>query len=494
MTATTAHLSRGLHPVMAAIALLVAATSLVAQERGPQRFVGDWQGALIAGGQELPIVFHLTEVEGGLAATMDSPAQNAFGLAMDEVTVSGDSITLALRAAQARYDGVLTDDGTLDGTWTQGPASMELDMERLEEGEAATGTPDPSERPQTPKPPFPYEIEDVAFAGGGDFELAGTLTVPPGPGPHPGVILVSGSGPQDRDETLLGHKPFAVLADHLTRAGIAVLRYDDRGVGRSGGAFATATSDDLARDAEAALAWLAARGEVDGERVGIVGHSEGGLIAPLVASRSELPAFLVLLAGPGMTGADIIIDQTAAGARAMGVDEAQIAKSQAVNREIFEIVTGEADPAVASEEVEAVLRRTLAGLTDEERASSGVREGEEEAWIAAQVAQVTGPWFRYFLAYDPIPALEAVQVPVLAVNGELDVQVTPEANLAAIEGALARAGNPDVTVRELPGLNHLFQTATTGSAMEYAQIDETMNPEMMQLVADWIVERFGNGA
>lgn len=463
-----------------------------AQEPSPERFVGDWSGTLVVGPQQLPLVFHISAGEGGLAATMDSPAQNAFGIPMDAVTVAGDSLSLTLGAAQARYDGVLTPEGTLDGTWTQGPSSFDLDLERGEGSESDSGIPDPSTRPQTPKPPFPYASQEVSFAGAGDFELAGTLTLPEGDGPHPGVILVTGSGPQDRDETLLGHKPFAVLADHLTRAGIAVLRYDERGVGESGGIFATATSDDFARDAEAALGWLAARPEVDAARVGIVGHSEGGLVAPLVASRSELPAFIVMLAGPGMPGAEVIIDQAAAGARVAGADEAQIAKIQAVNAEIFAIVTREADPDVAGERVEAVLRRTLEGLTAEERRASGVAEGGDDAWVSAQVAQVNSPWFRYFLRYDPTPALEAVRVPVLAVNGELDVQVTPERNLAAIEAALVRAGNPDVTIRELPGLNHLFQTATTGSTLEYAQIDETMSPQVLELVAAWIDERFGN--
>jgi hypothetical protein len=331
----------------------------------------------------------------------------------------------------------------------------------------------------------------VSFDGAGDFSLAGTLTVPRGDGPHPGVILVSGSGPQDRDETLLGHKPFAVLADHLTRAGIAVLRYDDRGVAASGGVFATATSDDLARDAEAALSWLASRPEVDGDRVGIVGHSEGGLIAPLVASRSELPAFLVLLAGPGMSGAEIILDQTAAGARVQGVDEAYIEESLAVTRALFEIAVREPDAEAAAAEMAALLRARMADVAAETRAMAGIQEGGEEAWIASQVERVNTPWFRYFLGYDPIPALEAVQVPVLAVNGELDVQVTPEANLAAIAAALERAGNPDVTVRELPGLNHLFQEAETGSPAEYAAIDQTMSPRLLELVADWIVARVG---
>lgn len=479
-----------------ALTLTLLATLLpapVGAQAGPERWVGDWEGSLNAGGQELPIIFHVTQGDAGLNATMDSPAQGAFAIPMDGVTISGDSIALTLNAAQARYDGVMGADGTIQGTWSQGGASLELNMIRSEGGEEADANrvPDPSERPQTPQPPFPYDAEDVSFPGGGDFELAGTFTTPRGSGPFPGVILVSGSGPQDRDETLLGHKPFAVLADHLTREGIAVLRYDDRGVARSGGDFATATSSDLADDAQAALAYLASRPEVDGARVGIVGHSEGGLIGPLVASRSDAPAFLVLLAGPGMTGADVIIDQSRVIARAQGADEALIERGLSVNRELFGIVAEEDDVEVLRERLTEVLDGYVAGMTPEERAMGGLAEGGEGAYVAAQVAQLTAPWFRYFLTYDPTPALEATKVPVLAVNGELDLQVTYEANLEAIEAALERAGNDDVTIRAFPGLNHLFQPAVNGSPSEYAGIDETMSPEVMELVAEWINARFG---
>lgn len=488
-------------PVLGALPML-GVGALGAQDVGAQRFVGDWSGTLVVGPQQLPIVFHIAADDTGLSATMDSPAQNAFGIPMDGVMVSGDSISLTLAAAGARYDGLLTGEGELDGRWAQGGGSLELTLKRTageggsgrgEAGASPPAVPDPSTRPQTPRPPFPYPSEEVSFVGAGDFELAGTLTLPDGDGPHPGVILVTGSGPQDRDETLLGHKPFAVLADHLTRAGIAVLRYDERGVGASGGDFATATSDDFARDAEAALAWLASRPEVDRDRVGIVGHSEGGLVAPMVASRSELPAFIVMLAGPGMAGDEIILDQTAAGLRADGADEALVESQVAISREIFKIAEREPDIERATAEMTEWLRARLGELDPAMRTAAGIPEGQEDAFIARQVGRVNSPWFRYFLSYDPLPALEAVEVPVLAVNGELDVQVTPERNLSAIEAALDRGGNPDATVLELPGLNHLFQTATTGSALEYAQIDETMSPQLLELVADWINERFGTG-
>ena len=480
----------------AALALLVPA--LEGQDAGSGRFTGNWRGVIQAGPQELPIVFHINSGGDGLSATMDSPAQGAFGIAMDAVAVSGDTLTLSLAAAQASYQGVLQDDGTLQGTWTQGPASLPLNMEPVEPGaaaeEAEPSIPDPSTRPQTPRPPFPYRVEEVRFPNpSAGIELAGTFTVPPGEGPFPAVALVSGSGPQDRDETLLGHKPFAVLADHLTRAGIAVLRYDDRGVGASEGDFAAATSVELATDAESAVAWLGTRPEVDPGGRGIVGHSEGGLIAPMVAARSDQVAFIVLLAGPGMEGARVILDQSERISRAEGVPEDQVERSLAANRAIFRVLLEEDDPDRATGRIRSVLEDVLAQMTPEERAAEGVTDETAEGWIQGQLAQLEAPWLRFFLTYDPIPALEATGVPVLALNGELDLQVPYKANLSAIRGALARGGNPDFTVESLPGLNHLFQNAETGAPNEYSQIDETMSPVVLERVSGWILERFGPG-
>lgn len=486
---------------LAALVLLAAvsapAAPLAAQAADGSRWVGDWGGTLQAGPTELPIVFHITEGDEGLSATMDSPAQGAFGIPMDAVVVAGDTLTLSLRAAQARYQGVLQADGTVAGTWTQGPAALPLNLAPVEAGAEAVDPdvpviPDPATRPQTPKPPFPYGSEAVRFPNpAGDFELAGTLTLPQGEGPFPGVVLVSGSGPQDRDETLLGHKPFAVLADHLTRNGIAVLRYDDRGVGRSGGDFASATSVELATDAEAAVAFLAGRPEVEAGRVGIVGHSEGGLIAPMVAARNPGVAFIVLLAGPGMTGEEIILDQSRRIALAQGIDEARVERSLAVNRALFEVLHEGGDPAAAEARMREILAAALAEMTPEEREAEGLTPEAEASWVDGQVSQLASPWLRYFLTYDPVPALEATRVPVLALNGELDLQVPHEANLAAIRAALERGGNPDFTVEALPGLNHLFQTAATGAPSEYSEIDETMSPRAMGRVSAWILERFG---
>ncbi|UCC24112.1 MAG: alpha/beta fold hydrolase [Gemmatimonadales bacterium] len=480
---------------------LVAAASWPASgaaQAEAERWAGDWRGTLQAGPQELPIIFHIAAGDEGLTATMDSPAQGAYGIPMDGVDTAGDSLTLTLSAAQARYDGVMQEDGSIHGTWTQGPASLPLNLDRADPGTEVEGSdpsaviPDPATRPQTPHPPFPYRAEEVEVPHlEEEFSLAGTLTLPEGEGPFPGAVLVSGSGPQDRDETLLGHKPFAVLADHLTRAGIAVLRYDDRGVGGSGGDFGSATSVEFASDAESAVAWMEAHPEVAPEKVGIVGHSEGGLIAPMVATERGMLAYVVLLAGPGMTGEEIILDQSRLIGEAQGVDPEQLERSLAANAALFEVVRTEKDPARAEGRLREVLRGVVAEMSPAERVQSGISDESLEGWIDGQVMQLSSPWLRFFLTYDPVPALERTRVPVLALNGEKDLQVPYEANLAAIRGALERGGNSDYTVEALPGLNHLFQEATTGAPSEYATIDETMSPAVLDRISSWIMHRFG---
>ncbi|NJD20351.1 MAG: alpha/beta hydrolase, partial [Gemmatimonadetes bacterium] len=343
-------------------------------------------------------------------------------------------------------------------------------------------------RPQHPKPPFPYRAEEVAIPPGTPgVTLAGPLPLPQGTGPFPAVVLVSGSGPQDRDESLMGHKPFLVLADHLTRKGIAVLRYDDRGVGKSTGSFSTATSEDFAADALAAVAFLKARGDVGA--VGIAGHSEGGLIGPLAASRSADVAFLVMLAGPGLPGEEILYLQGDLIARAGGASEAQTAANRRIQEAMFGVVRTQPDSTAAVTEMQHALQETLASLPADIR-----RAMEAEltpAALDAQIRQVNSRWFRFFLTYDPRPTLAKVRVPVLALNGALDLQVPAEANLREVEAALKRGGNADVTARLLPGLNHLFQTARTGSPSEYADITETMSPAALEAVSSWILQRFG---
>jgi pimeloyl-ACP methyl ester carboxylesterase len=408
--------------------------------------------------------------QGGLAARLDSLDQGALGLPVDEVALRDRTVSLRMKQLGASYSGTVSDDGaTITGEWIQGRA-LPLVFRR--------GAPEPPRRPQEPKGPRPYRDEEVAFDSAG-ATLAGTLTIPKDKGPYPAVVLVSGSGPQDRDETISGHRPFLVLADHLARQGVAVLRYDDRGVGRSTGSLAATTTLDYADDVKAALATLRKRPEVDAKRLGVIGHSEGALVAALVASQDPDLAFVVMLEGPGVPGEQLLYEQAALIARAGGATPDMIAQQKALQERIFAVIKEESDPAAARRAIAAVLEPAFAQAPEAQRAAA----------IDAQATWALSPWMRHFIAYDPAPALRAVKCPVLALFGEKDLQVPPAQNAAPVEAALKAAGHPDSAVRRLPGLNHLLQTAGTGLPAEYSAIEETVSPAALDAIGAWIAER-----
>ena len=453
----------------------------------PEALVGTWAGPVVLpDGASLRVAFHISLGDaGGLAATMDVPDQAVTGMAVADVRFEGGALTLELPAIGARYLGTLGQDGAFEGSWTQGGQSFALRLERTQSQAAR-----PS-RPQDPSRPVPYREEDVRYPNTAvGITLAGTLTIPDGEGPFPAVVLISGSGPQNRDSEVFGHRPFLVLADHLTRRGIAVLRSDDRGVGVSEGIFAEATTRDFASDTEAAVDWLRAHPDIDPTAVGLVGMSEGGVVAPMVAASSDGVAFIVLMAGPGLPGGDLLYLQGERIAGAEGIPEERIRWNRRLQEAMFSVVGDEDDDDRRAERLEGVIRDAVAELPEAERSAIG-QAGDEafEAWLSGQIQAVSSPWFRFFLRHDPTDVLREVTVPVLALNGSLDLQVPSRENLNAIEAALAEGGNPDVTVRELPGLNHLFQSARTGSPSEYEQIEETMAIEAMEAVAAWIMER-----
>jgi fermentation-respiration switch protein FrsA (DUF1100 family) len=437
----------------------------------PSDIDGAWIGTLDLGTIKLRVVFHIAATADGLTATLDSPDQGASGIPTSSVTRDGSSLKIGIEKIGGTFEGKIAADlSTIDGTFTQLGSSHPLVLKRLKDSAELE-----LKRPQNPVKPYPYHDEDVSYDNKvQNVTLAATLTIPQGKGPFPAVVLITGSGPQDRDETLLGHKPFLVLSDYLTRHGIAVLRADDRGTAKSTGDFKTATTADFATDTEAGIAYLKTRAEIDPHKIGLIGHSEGGVIAPMIAARNKDVAFIVMMAGTGVPGDDVIVAQSEAIEIAGGKSPAEAAKGAAEQRELLKLVETEKDEAVLEKE-----------LTEKMKSSGDV----PEAQIGLAIKQFTSPWFRYFLTYDPALALRKVTCPVLAINGSLDKQVLPSQNLPPIRKALAESGNQHVEVDELPGLNHLFQTAKTGSPAEYSQIEETISPVALDKMATWILKQ-----
>jgi len=441
---------------------------------------GVWVGSIERNGVRLRQVLSVRTIEQGTFALYSSPDQMANGLPVTDLVRDGRSVTLATMRGLAKFSGTLSDDGSqLAGVWSApNQPEMAVTFARASEEQVAARR-NPA-RPQTPHEPFPYKVEDVAFdnAAFAEVHLAGTLTLPEGEGPFPAAIMITGSGGQDRDETLLDHKPFAVIADHLTRHGIAVLRFDDRGVGKSTGNYASATSADLATDANAAFAYLASRPEIRGDAIGMIGHSEGGMIGPIAMRANDRVAYFVSLAGPGTDLIHLMLSQRRLLGTQMGLSEAELNSAEPILRTVFEAMA-------AADTPDAGYDAAMAVMTPEAKVALGMTPEMDGALL---VRQVSGPWFQYFLKYDPVPNWQAIKVPLLAIDGSLDLQVPAEANLAAIRAATR--GNPDVTIVELPGLNHLFQHATTGSVGEYRDIEETVAPVALETVTNWISERF----
>jgi len=435
----------------------------------PSDIDGTWMGSLDTGAVKLRVVFHIVSTADGLTATMDSPDQGANGIPTSSVSRNGASLKIEAKRIGGLFDGTISADlSSIDGKWSQGGGTLPLVLKPVKDKTELE-----LKRPQNPVKPYPYREEEVAYENKAQsVTLAGTLTIPPGKGPFPAVLLITGSGPQDRDESLLGHKPFLILSDYLTRHGIAVLRADDRGVGKSTGVFANATTADFSTDVEAGVAFLKTRAEVIPQKIGLIGHSEGGVIAPMVAARNKDVAFIVMMAGTGVPGDQVLPAQSEAIEVSSGKDPAEAAKSAAREKEMLALVETEKDTAVLNKELQEKMKGEV-----------------PDAQIGMQIKQLTSPWFRYFLTYDPATALRQVTCPVLAINGALDKQVLPSQNLPAIRKALEEAGNKRFEADELPGLNHLFQTAKTGSPAEYAQIEETMSPVALEKMSGWILKQ-----
>ena len=436
----------------------------------PSDIDGAWLGTVDAGALKLRIVFKIINTPDGLTATLQSPDQGPKWYPATSIKRAGSSLNFTIDSLGVVFDGkVAADLNSIDGTFTQGGRPLPLALKRIKD-QAELQT----RHPQNPVKPYPYREEEVTYANkAAGNTLAGTLTIPPGREPFPAVLLISGSGPNDRDETVFGHKPFLVLSDYLTRKGVVVLRADKRGIGKSTGDLGKATTADFALDAEAGVAYLKTRGEVDPHKIGLIGHSEGGVIAPMAAAADPSIAFIVMMAGSGLPGDRIIVEQTRLLTEAAGASKEKVAENADQEREVLALVESEKDQTV----LEKKLREKLAA------------DGMPEAQIGPSIKALTSPWYRYFLTYDPATALRKVACPVLAINGSKDLQIPPEQNLPAIKKALVDGGNKRFEIDELPGLNHLFQTTKTGAPAEYAQIEETISPAVLDQIATWVLKQ-----
>lgn len=457
------------------VVMLISTSGVKAQpEEGIE---GIWLGTLKVGEIEMRIALTFSKSDEGIyGATMNSIDQSSGEIPIEKVVLNNDSLFVKHTGMGLEIEGIVDlTKNTFDSEFRQGPGKFPILFQKVDKLPI-------SDRPQEPKKPYPYKEEQVEYehkAAG--IKIAGTLTYPDSGGPFPGVILLSGSGPQNRDEEIFGHKPFLVLADYLTRQGIAVLRSDERGVGGTTGRFKGATTEDFAEDALAGVTYLKSRSEINPEWIGLAGHSEGGMMAPIAASKSNDIAFIILMAGPGIAFSDLILFQKELRWKKMGMSEDDIELNRSWHNQVSKITAMDID----NDQVREKIMQLYEDLNEEER----IRLHKTPESIEGEVEHLTDPWWRYATKYNAHATLVKVQCPVLAINGSKDMQVVAPTNLAGIEEALKAGGNDNFLVKYLEGLNHLFQTAETGDESEYGKIEETFSPVAMKLIAGWILQQ-----
>ena len=437
------------------------------------QLAGEWKGTMEIQGAKLRIVFHIQKAQDKYSAKFDSPDQNAYGLSIDEVLFNKPDVAIKIPMIGAIYNGKMNGNkNEIIGTFEQGGLSIPLNLELIE-SESSTV------RPQTPKKPYPYFSKEVLIENITDnIQLAGTLTLPDSIGKYPVAILISGSGPQDRDETIFGHKPFLVLADYLTKNGIGVLRFDDRGVGKSTGDFYSATTTDFATDVKSCIQFLKAQNNVFPDKIGLIGHSEGGIVATMIAANNSNIAYVVSMAGSGISGEEIIYAQTEK--MFQDLDSQNIEKQVKLRRDLISVIQSENNKELARKKLEEILNNNLNVLS--------IQPIQDTVQLINNAVTVfNSDWYRFFINYNPSEDIEKITCPVLALIGEKDIQVLPEQNLPAIEEALKNGGNNNYLVKEIQNVNHLFQTANTGKVNEYGEIEETISPEVLALISDWII-------
>jgi pimeloyl-ACP methyl ester carboxylesterase len=427
-----------------------------------QEITGSWQGELDVQGMKLPLVFHIKKEGEKFISTLDSPKQEATNIPVNTTSFTADQLALELPALGISYSGKVTN-GSINGTFKQGGMELPLILSKIK-GDGLTPK---LNRPQTPKAPFTYKTEEVTFINSSDKNtLAGTLSEPNNFNKkQPILIMITGSGKQNRDEELFGHKPFAVIADDFAKKGIATLRLDDRGIGGSSKGSNEDTSFNFATDSNAAILFLKAKGF---ENIGLIGHSEGGMIAPIVASTNKDVKFLVLMAGPGQPINELLVQQNYLGGKLAGISDEELQKSNQINRMIYDFI------------------KNYKGTAFDADFDKFINSSSEKVPDDAK-KQVKNAWFRYFIAFNPDEYISKIKIPILAINGSLDFQVPAKENLEAIKKSLTKAKNKNFETYEFQGMNHLFQECTTGAFNEYSEIEQTISPKVLDKMSSWII-------
>ena len=443
-----------------------------------QDISGDWNGEAKRGEKLITFVFKIEKENSKYSSTMSVPTFRVSGIKPSTTTFIDGKLIIDGSNVGMRYEGIFKKETQqFEGTYKEGGIELVLNLKR------GTVKVTASKRPQEPVKPYPYYEEEVAFENTeAKIELAGTLTLPTKNGKFPVVILISGSGPQDRDESFMGHKPFLVLSDYLTKQGIGVLRFDDRGNGESTGDFGNATTEDFSKDVLSAITYLKTRNDVDIKNIGLIGHSEGGIIAPLVANNSKDVAFMVLLASTGISGTELSVMQSKTLRQFPVKDE--IAYEKNTRKAIAIVTSNKSDLEIKNElttHYNAFIKPILTSLN--------VPEEKINLFIESQLKTSLKPWSRYFLQYNPADEIEKLQMPVLSLNGSKDTQVNAKINQEGIRKALIKGGNKDYEIIELENLNHFFQDCETGNMDEYRKIEQTFSPTALKEISNWIFKR-----
>jgi uncharacterized protein len=447
-----------------------------------EKFTGTWSGTL-SGGVDLRVVFNISQNENGsYTSTSDSPDQGVFGIKCDTTIIESGNIEIRMSGLNAFYKGKMVNDSTIAGSFSQG-MELPLSLKKI-----TAITPPKKNRPQTPEPPFSYKSQEIIFTGKKTgLDYGATITIPNGKGPFPAAILITGSGPQNRDEEVFEHKPFAVLADHLTKRGFIVLRMDDRGVGKTTGNFGQSTSADFANDIAEAIEFLKTRSEADKKKIGLIGHSEGGLIAPMLASSRKDIDFIVLLAAPGVPVMDLMLKQNSEILKSEGISNAAVGIYLPLYKNLVNAIIAQTDSAAemtaAKNVVETWINKSDKTLVNELGLSS---QKGVETFTRNMVSAISSPWYKYFMQFDPQPYLEKLKVKVLALNGDKDIQVVSGQNLPGIESALKKSGTKHYSIQEIKGQNHLFQSCKKCNTNEYGELEESFSPVTLLLISDWL--------